>query len=204
MELNEIQAKSREGKILIIDARGGSDYMASHIPGSVSVPFSPYSWARAIRNWLNGQSPDIVLVAPNAETGSRGAQELTSVGLKVVHVMQDGLESWKSSGHPVASVEEITPEDLSSRLDEYVILDVREPFEWNMGTISNSLKIPMNEVPEKLGDLQKDRKYAVICAHGNRSEVVSVYLADNGFKVANVLGGMQRWVAESLPLDESY
>lgn len=204
MDLNEIQEKSQEGEILIIDARNGSDYMASHIPGSVSVPFSPYSWARAIKNWLNGQSPEIVLIAPNDETGSRGAQELTSVGLKVAHIIHDGLENWKSSGLALASVEEITPEELSSRLDEYVILDVREPFEWNMGTISNSLKIPMNEVPGKLGDLRKDRKYAVICAHGNRSEVVSVYLADNGFRVANVLGGMQRWVAESLPLDESY
>ncbi|MCL4307026.1 MAG: rhodanese-like domain-containing protein, partial [Candidatus Thermoplasmatota archaeon] len=119
MELNEIHERSQEGKILIIDARGGSDYMASHIPASVSVPFSPYSWARAIRNWLNGQSPEIVLVAPNADTGSRGAQELASVGLKVVHVFQDGLDTWKSSGLAVASVEEITPEDLSSRLDEY-------------------------------------------------------------------------------------
>ncbi len=203
MEFSEILEKSSEGKMLIIDSRSGSDYMSSHIPGSVNVPFSQYSWARAIRNWLNGQSPDIVLVAPNVETASRGAQELTSVGLKVAHIIQDGLEEWKSSGLPVASVDEITPEDLSSRLDEYTILDVREPFEWNMGTISNSLKIPMNEVPDKLADLQKDRKYAVICAHGNRSEVVSVYLADNGFSVANVIGGMQRWIAESLPLDES-
>lgn len=204
MESGELLEKLQNGKLLVVDTRSGDSYMSLHIPGSVSVPFSPYAWARSIKNWLDGQNPEIVIVSDSADIASRSRQELESVGLRVVHVMDDDLREWSSSGMPVSSVEQITPEYLAQKLDEYIILDVREPFEWQMGALSNSLKIPMNEIPAKLQELSKDRKYAVICAHGNRSEVVSVFLADNGFRVANVIGGMQRWVRSSLPLDDSY
>jgi|ACXJ01.1.fsa_nt_gi Rhodanese-related sulfurtransferase len=202
MNCREIVESSRSGNILVIDTRNGEDYMAKHIPGSVNVPLSPYSWARSIKNWLDGRSPDIVVVSDNADTSQRASKELISVGLKVVQAIDNGLESCAAEGGELATVDLITPEELSEKLDEYTVLDVREPFEWQMGTIADSMRIPMNDIPDRLHELEREKKYAVICAHGNRSEVVSVYLADNGFKVANVIGGMQRWVRSSLPLDE--
>lgn len=203
MNCREIIENSRNGSILVIDTRNGENYMERHIPGSVNVPLSPYSWARSIKNWLDGKTPDIVIVSDNGDTSRRAEKEMRSVGLNVVQSIDDGLQSCASESSDLASVEQITPEELSEKLSEYTVLDVREPFEWQMGAIADSVKIPMNDIPGRLSELEPNRKYAVICAHGNRSEVVSVYLADNGFRVANVIGGMQRWVRSSLPLDDS-
>ncbi|WP_052947660.1 rhodanese-like domain-containing protein [Aneurinibacillus tyrosinisolvens] len=77
------------------------------------------------------------------------------------------------------------------QLDEAYIMDVREPYEWEMYHLEKARLLPMNSVPEHLDQLDKDQTVYVVCAHGVRSWHVTNYLLRNGFdKVVNVEGGM--------------
>ena len=72
-----------------------------------------------------------------------------------------------------------------------VIVDVREPFEWAMGTLPNSVLIKLGSLPDRLDELDDDRAILLVCRSGNRSGVAAEYLIRRGFEVvANLTGGL--------------
>jgi sulfur-carrier protein adenylyltransferase/sulfurtransferase len=98
---------------------------------------------------------------------------------------------------------DITPAEVAERLgrgEEIVLLDVREPYEWSAGHIENAQHIPLAQVPQRLGEIPKDREIVAICRMGGRSERARQFLAQQGYaKVKNLVGGMQRWAREVDP-----
>ena len=92
----------------------------------------------------------------------------------------------------------ISVEDLRVRIKEQniVVLDVRELWELKIAKISKSVSMPMQEIPKRLNELNKDIKYAVLCHSGVRSYHVAIFLEKEGFNVWNVDGGIDRWSLE--------
>lgn len=101
---------------------------------------------------------------------------------------------------------EITVEELKNKIDskeKFFLLDVREPFEIRISSIGGEL-IPINDLPNRIGELNKDEEIIVYCRTGHRSHYAVQYLRDNaGFtKVKNLLGGINDWadkIDNSLP-----
>jgi rhodanese-related sulfurtransferase len=85
-----------------------------------------------------------------------------------------------------------------------LLLDVREPAEFNAGHIAGSVLMPMHAVPEQLHELTKGlpsgQAVYVICRSGNRSWQVAHYLRHHGVNAINVAGGLVAWHASGLPL----
>jgi rhodanese-related sulfurtransferase len=89
-----------------------------------------------------------------------------------------------------------------------VVLDVRQPAELSVASVKpdgfDLVAIPMNEIPQRLSELDPDRPVACLCHTGMRSQRVAMFLAANGFtQVANVAGGIDAWSREldpSVPL----
>ena len=77
--------------------------------------------------------------------------------------------------------------------NEVVLLDVREPYEIEICNVKGSLFIPMNEIPQNIEQLDKEKRYAVMCHSGVRSLYVSNYLNSLGYSALNVIGGIERW-----------
>ena len=77
--------------------------------------------------------------------------------------------------------------------NEVVLLDVREPYEIEICKVKGSLFIPMNEIPQNIEQLDKEKRYAVMCHSGVRSLHVSNYLSSLGYISLNVVGGIERW-----------
>jgi rhodanese-related sulfurtransferase len=72
------------------------------------------------------------------------------------------------------------------------ILDIREPFEWEQGTLPGATLISMGEIPGRMAELQTDEAWLVVCRSGGRSHQVAMYLSMNGYaRVANMAGGMK-------------
>ena len=71
-----------------------------------------------------------------------------------------------------------------------VVLDVREPLEWAMGTLPGSVEISLAFLPTSLDQLDRERPILVVCRAGNRSQVAAQFLQRNGFNVANMFGGL--------------
>jgi rhodanese-related sulfurtransferase len=74
-----------------------------------------------------------------------------------------------------------------------VILDVRNPEEYQAGNIPGSLNIPLGQLRKRLGELPKDREIIVHCQTGQRSYFAARILAQHGFIVRNLTGSYRTW-----------
>jgi sulfur-carrier protein adenylyltransferase/sulfurtransferase len=96
---------------------------------------------------------------------------------------------------------EITVSELKQMLDnqeDILLLDVRNPFEYDICKLQNSLLIPMSNIPTNIKHIPKDKPVVVYCHHGMRSASVIEYLAQNhGFNnLQNLKGGINAWANE--------
>jgi rhodanese-related sulfurtransferase len=75
-----------------------------------------------------------------------------------------------------------------------LLLDVRQPWEYEICRLENSQLIPMSQIPAAVEELDKERETVVICHHGIRSRSVARYLEQAGFSnVINLSGGVAQW-----------
>lgn len=75
-----------------------------------------------------------------------------------------------------------------------VLLDVREPWEYEKARIAGAQLVPMREVPNRLDEIDQDKEVVAICHHGGRSAQVAVFLEKAGYtRVHNLVGGVDAW-----------
>jgi len=75
-----------------------------------------------------------------------------------------------------------------------LLLDVRQPWEFEICKIDNSVLVPMSQIPAHIESLDTERETVVICHHGVRSRRVGHYLEQSGFKnIINLSGGVTQW-----------
>ena len=94
------------------------------------------------------------------------------------------------------TVKQLSATELKSRIEQeqLFLLDVREPNEFQYGHITNSVLIPLNQIPNRLNELNPQQEIVVICHHGMRSQQAANYLAQSGFKnISNLTGGIDAW-----------
>jgi rhodanese-related sulfurtransferase len=97
------------------------------------------------------------------------------------------------------SVAEITPTefvDRRSRGESLTLLDVREDWELGVASVPDVVHIPMGEVADRLGELDRSREVVVLCRSGRRSLQVANFLQQNGFQAVNLAGGILAWSRE--------
>lgn len=89
---------------------------------------------------------------------------------------------------------------LESAEAEPLIIDVREPWEYQVCRLESSVHIPMRQVPVQMSKLDRDRDIVVLCHHGIRSLQVCRFLAQQGFgRLFNVTGGIDAWAQQVDP-----
>ncbi len=92
---------------------------------------------------------------------------------------------------------DIQPNELKPRLGtpgQPILLDVRQPEEVKAASIEGALCIPMNDVPWRMDELEKDSEIVVFCHRGGRSQQVAQLLSIRGFtNVKNLAGGIDAW-----------
>ena len=75
-----------------------------------------------------------------------------------------------------------------------MLLDVREPWEFETARIEGAKNIPMGDVPGRVQELDPDEHIVVVCHHGVRSLTVTNWLRQQGFeKVQSMRGGVDGW-----------
>jgi rhodanese-related sulfurtransferase len=98
---------------------------------------------------------------------------------------------------------EITPAEVKRRIDQgetLLLIDVREPWEFNVCNIAGAKLIPMGTVPANLQALDTDDDIVIYCHRGMRSLDVAVWLRGQGVERAKSLaGGIERWSLEIDP-----
>ena len=105
-------------------------------------------------------------------------------------------------------MKELSATELKRYLEEArqppVLLDVREPWEFEIAHVAGSKLIPLSQLPRRLRELESDREIVVICHHGVRSYRAGLFLQSHGFqRTVNLRGGIDGWAREvdsSMPL----
>jgi len=102
---------------------------------------------------------------------------------------------------PVFYVEDVA----SVRPDTQQLLDVRSRGEHTQGAIANSLLIPVDELRQRLSELDKSKEIMVYCQIGLRGHLATRILAQNGFAVRNLSGGYKTWQSsQTVDYDAAY
>ena len=107
-------------------------------------------------------------------------------------------------------MQQLQPEELAAWLAESgmtdavrpqpVLVDVREPWEYQLCRIEESLHIPMNTIPARFSELDSETPIVLICHHGTRSFQVGMFLEQQGFKhLYNLQGGVNAWARSVEP-----
>lgn len=98
---------------------------------------------------------------------------------------------------------DITPIELKERLDsgeQFTIVDVREPFEYQICHLPGSILIPMSQIPQNLSLLDREDEIVVVCHAGIRSRMAANWLRRMGFeRVLNLSGGLDEWACRVDP-----
>ncbi len=99
---------------------------------------------------------------------------------------------------------EVFQQKLNSS-DNFVLIDVREPHEYNICNFEKAQLIPLSELEANLDSLEKDADYIIHCKHGSRSYRAAKLMKNNGFvNVINLAGGIMDWAKRIDPSMKEY
>ena len=107
-------------------------------------------------------------------------------------------------------MQQLTAPELASWLaddsrSKPLLLDVREPWEFQTCHIPGSVSMPMQSIPSRLQELEEESPVVCICHHGMRSMSVAAWLERNGFtQVINLVGGVDAWAKQVDPAMPRY
>jgi rhodanese-related sulfurtransferase len=97
-------------------------------------------------------------------------------------------------------ITEVSPAELQARLqrgDPVLVVDLRQPWEYDAGHIPGAVSLFIEEVPMRLAELPTERDLVFQCWHGHTSLDVAAYVIQQGWpasRIASLSGGMAGWV----------
>lgn len=114
-----------------------------------------------------------------------------------------GIPQADAEAEKEMDVPSITPVELRGKLDrneKFVLVDVREPYEYDICNIPGSKLIPLGELPARLSELDSAEDIVLHCKVGSRSAKALKILQEAGFrKLSNLRGGIAAWADEVDP-----
>ncbi|HVQ26112.1 MAG TPA: rhodanese-like domain-containing protein, partial [Planctomycetota bacterium] len=176
-----------------------ASFGAGFVPGAINIGLKG-SFATWCGTLLAADAP-LLLVGESAAEVDEARMRLARVGLHRVEAsLAGGMTAWRRAGLPVATLPQIEPAELrkarGTRGQALFVLDVRGPGEHEEKRVPGAVNVPLPELAARMGELDKSRPMAVICASGYRSSAAASLLRRAGFAdLRNVAGGTNGWVS---------
>lgn len=191
----------QSGGAQLVDVRDADSFAAGHWAGSWNIGLGGRfaTWAGTM---LRREVPVVLLAEVGRE--NEAALRLGRIGLdRVVGYLEGGPQAANSHADLWHASQRPEPQQLISLLEaepQLLVLDVRTPMEWEQAHIEGSLNLSVNTLAEHLDEVPQGRKICVVCKSGYRSSVAASLLRQRGHaSVVDLRGGMDAWLAESLP-----
>jgi DMSO/TMAO reductase YedYZ molybdopterin-dependent catalytic subunit/protein tyrosine phosphatase (PTP) superfamily phosphohydrolase (DUF442 family) len=155
---------------------------------------------------LDAAGPVVVYCASGYRS-QVAASVLLNAGFADVSDLLGGYAAWDGAGLPTSTIgsgDRTTPQ-VGARAAKALVdagallLDVREPEEWQAEHAPEASLLPMGQVRQRQAELARDRPIVVVCRSGGRSAAVTESLRVWGFDAVNLAGGMCAWAAAGLP-----
>jgi hydroxyacylglutathione hydrolase len=192
---------------ITIDARTNEQFDEAHIPGAISASAYDTGFATKVARVVD-TDVELIVVAASDGYELEAAELLASVGLRVRGFLQGGMTAWRSEERPVSRIPLIDLEELAGLLDtsgDVTVIDVRDRDEFAEAHVPGSAHVPYAELIDRLGELPRDRRLAMICSGGKRSGLAASILQREGFdRVIHVgHGGVGTWQDLGHPVESS-
>lgn len=182
----------------ILDVRSKEEFSKHHPGSAINIGLGSL-----FVNWVARMAPydrPIVLCGDDKTQCMQASTLMHLVGLdnQVAYLLLDGLNM------PTASYPMVSPRELHDWINgdpkNVLVLDVRSDREWHAGHIEGAKHIVLDNLPEEMHKLPKNKSIAVTCGAGYRASIGVSLLQREGYEhVSNLAGGMQRWFQEGLP-----
>jgi thiosulfate sulfurtransferase len=105
------------------------------------------------------------------------------------------------------TVREVNPSEVYEQLQagEVILLDVRQSWDHESQHPAGSLSLPLNELADRLEELDPNQHYVLSCYHGFSSQDGVAFLMNQGFEnVESMRGGFSGWAQSALPIEGRY
>jgi rhodanese-related sulfurtransferase len=179
-----------------------SEYAKGHVAGSINIGLGGQyaTWAGTV---LDRTKPIVIIAEPGRE--QEAAVRLGRIGFDHVRgYLQGGMTALADRPDLIWPTERVTAPAVAEELagaDRPLLLDVRNPREWEAKHIPGSVNIPLGHLQERIGEIPRDRRIAIHCAGGYRSSIAVSILHQFGItQLIEMAGGLAAWEAAQLPV----
>jgi hydroxyacylglutathione hydrolase len=201
VELDEVLRMGDAGA-QILDVRDPAEYAKGHLAGSINVGLGGQyaTWAGTV---LDRAKPIVIIAEPGRE--QEAALRLGRIGFDHVKgFLAGGMAALADRPDLVWPTERASAPMIAEELAASappLVLDIRNPREWESKHIANSVNIPLNHLQERISEIPRDRRIAVHCAGGYRSSIAAGILHRYGItNLVEMAGGLAAWEAAKLPV----
>ena len=203
IELGEV-LRLGDADAQVLDVRDASEYAKGHLAGSINIGLGGQyaTWAGTV---LDRTRPIVIIGEPARE--QEAALRLGRIGFDHVRgYLRGGMQALAERPDLVWPTERVTAQMAAEELasaDPPLVLDIRNPREWQTKHIARSVNIPLNHLQERIAEVPRDRRIAVHCAGGYRSSIAASILHHHGItNLIELAGGLAAWDAAQLPVVE--
>jgi DMSO/TMAO reductase YedYZ molybdopterin-dependent catalytic subunit len=193
-----------EPALQLVDVRTPAETAQGTLPGAQEIPLAILT---KLPDALDRSAPVLVYSGCGYRSVVAGSV-LQAVGFADVADLAGGYRAWEGAGLRV--VREAAPHSAAPEVGARaaaalveagaLLIDVREPGEWQAGHVAQAWLLPMGQVAHHLDDLPQDRQIVVVCRSGGRSAAVAEALRAWGLDAVNLSGGMTAWALAGLPV----
>jgi hydroxyacylglutathione hydrolase len=195
----------QEAGVQVLDVRDPAEYARAHLTGSMNIGLGGAyaTWAGTL---LDKDGPIALIAEPGRQ--EEAAMRLGRIGFDtVVGYLEDGIAALESRPELLTGTERVTPAEAAAAIESAtppLVLDIRNPKEWQQAHIEGSLNLPLNRLPDRVGEIPRDQPVLVHCAGGYRSSIAAGLLQRNGIdRLTELIGGIGAWERAGLPLSRS-
>ncbi len=189
---------------LILDTRAADVFEKGFIKGSLNIGLNGM-FAVWVGTLIDIERSLVLITDPGKEQES--VLRLARVGYEnVLGYLEGGIDAWTAAGKSVESVNSIQPADIKQYYgnEDYIILDVRKPSEFENEHIKGAINIQLSEISDRIGEIDPNKKYIVHCAAGYRSMMAASIMKANGLhSFMNVATGWTGIKKTDLPTESS-
>jgi DMSO/TMAO reductase YedYZ molybdopterin-dependent catalytic subunit/rhodanese-related sulfurtransferase len=194
-----------EPALQLVDVRTPAETARGTLPGAREIPLTILT---KLPDALDRSAP-VVVYSAFGYRSLVAASVLQAAGFGDVADLLGGYRAWEDAGLQVvrpATAGAAAPPEVGARTAAALVkagallLDVREPGEWQAGHVAQAWLLPMGQVARHRSDLPQDRRIVVVCRSGGRSAAVAEALRAWGLDAVNLSGGMTAWAVAGLPV----
>jgi hydroxyacylglutathione hydrolase len=186
-------------EMTILDTRVQDIFERGFIPGSINIGLNGSFDEKTIQLFKNKAIQLLVVCNNNNES----KLSLENLGFHNLYFLENGFETYQSSGKLIDMIISISPEEFELDLNfkaEYVI-DVRNAIKFEEGHVMDAKNFPLESLTERLHELPKDQPLYIYCSGGYSSVIAASILRKNGFSlIKNIYGGINKIKETKIPI----